>query len=76
MNLAITFRTHKDLGDRSIDAEFPIEITTEKDLNESLIELTKRIKEHYLPLIRDVIEYDNSKPDFKLTDEIVIKIVK
>lgn len=76
MQVAITFRTKQFLGDRSVDVEFPISITTKDDIHESLFSLVNRIKSDYLPIIRDEVENREGEPDYKLTDEIVIKIVK
>ena len=76
MQIAITFRTHQFLGDRFVETEFPISINPEKDIHESLLELVKRIESHYLPILRDEAEYEGEKPNFKLTDEIIIKLIK
>lgn len=75
MKLAITFRTHQFLGDRVESVEFPISEDNNRGINETLVEIARRIERDYLPLIRDRIEYDEH-PEYKLTDEIVIKIVK
>lgn len=76
MRIAITFRTTCYYGDRMEVVEFPISENYQLGESESLDMLVKRIKEHYLPIIRTAVELGLEKLDFKLTDEIIIKVIQ
>jgi len=76
MGIAITLRTTCYYGDRVVVVEFPIAENYQLGSAESLDMLVKRIKEHYLPIIRTGVNYGMEDMDYKLTDEIILKVIK